>query len=54
MKKSVDIENCLASLKLQKYFEKNWEDFSKIFENWRFLKNEKRYLLKSLIFKYFF
>ena len=27
MKKSVDIENCLASSKLQKYFKKNWEDF---------------------------
>ena len=44
MKKSVDIENCLASSKLQKYFKKNWEDFFKIFENRRFLIIKKIFL----------
>ena len=41
MIKSVDIENCLASSKMQKYLQKNWEDFFKnlwklaIFNNWK-------------------
>ena len=39
MKKSVDIENCLASSKLQKYFKKKFgKIFLKIFENQQFLK----------------
>ena len=44
MTKSVNIENSLASSKLQKYFEKKFgKIFKKIFENPRFLINEKRY-----------
>ena len=44
MKKSVDIENCLASSKLPKYFFKKFgKIFKKIFENWRFLIIEKKY-----------
>ena len=44
MIKSVDIENCLASSKMQKYFQKKFgKIFLKIFENRRFLIIEKRY-----------
>ena len=45
MKKSVDIENCLASSKLQKYFKKKFRKiFKKIFENWQFLIIKKIFL----------
>ena len=45
MKKSVDIENCLASSKLQKYFNNKFRKiFKKIFENRRFLIIKKIFL----------
>ena len=54
MIKSVDIENYLASSKMQKYFQKKFgKIFLKIFENWQFLIIEKRYFKKSTIFKDF-
>ena len=55
MTKSVNIENCLASSKLQKYFEKKiGKIFKKIFENRRFLIVGKKIFLKITDFQIFF
>ena len=52
MKKSVDIENCLASSKLQKYFKKKFgKIFLKIFKNRRFLIIEKNIFFKIADFQ---
>ena len=54
MTKSVDIENCLASSKLEKYFKKKIGNiFFKIFENQLFLKISVFQLLKIANFQIF-
>ena len=54
MTKSVDIQNCLASSKLQKYFKKKiGKIFKKIFENRQFL-IIKKIFLKIADFQIFF
>ena len=54
MTKSVDIENCLASSKMQKYFKKNFARFLKKYLKISDFKNIFFQLIKLPLFKYFY